>query len=461
MKTIFITMADPMTVRNIFRTPFWPAFLAVNKDVRIVVLTLPDKKDYYEKTFGGPNVVFEGVDPRWKGRFANTLGTLARSALHTHTNLWSKMRSYLRGDSSWIATWIKRGLTVTFGRTVWYKRLLRLLILKIKPDPALAKLFDAYKPAAVIATYTVSFDFDIPVNTEARRRGIKIIGLTRSWDSLSSHGMLRVVPDVLLVQNRLIKEHALQYQGFPKKLPIHVVGLPHYDAYKRKESFIESREAFFSRMGLDPSKKFVLYGAMGDFLFPHEGGLAQVFERITEQGMIQAPVQFVYRAHPKFKSPLEKMQNMKHVRPDRGVTYKSESLASFEMEDADERHLMNSIYHADVIVTAGSTFAIDAAVFDKPTICVGFDGTATHVPYWESVKRFYDRYTHFEALVETGGVRIASTPEELANDVQRYLEHPSLEHEGRCKIIDLLVEPFDGEASQRLNKMLTTEIRKL
>jgi len=118
----------------------------------------------------------------------------------------------------------------------------------------------------------------------------------------------------------------------------------------------------------------VLYGAMGDFLFPNEGGIADVFERLVDDGAFVEPIQVVYRAHPRFQSPLEKMKRMHHVIPDRGATYFGDKLAGFEMEDADERHLINSLYHADVVVTAGSTFAMDAAVFDKPIVCVGLTG---------------------------------------------------------------------------------------
>ncbi|MSR85683.1 hypothetical protein EXS71_04615 [Candidatus Uhrbacteria bacterium] len=154
------------------------------------------------------------------------------------------------------------------------------------------------------------------------------------------------------------------------------------------------------------------------------------------------------------------MKRLHHVMPERKATYQ-EGLSGFEMEEADEHHLINSIYHADLVMTAGSTFAIDAAVFDKPIICIAFDGTAKNVPYWVSVKRFYDCYTHFEALLETGGVRLASSPEQLAVEMNRALDHPSLEKNERKKIIELLVAPFDGHASERLEHLLTQEVKKL
>jgi hypothetical protein len=458
-KTIFITMADPMTVRNIFRTPFWRAFLSAHANTRIVVLTVPDKREYYEKTFGAPNVLFEALRPQWAGWYANLLASIAHSSAKTGTNRWSKMRTYQRGESTLFLVLAKRFCTWCFGGSPGFKKMLRSLILRIAPAADTAVVFEKYKPSLVIGTYIASFAFDVPVACEAKRRGVRVVGITRSWDTLSSHGMLRVVPDVLVVQSQFLRQAALRYQAIEEKItPIHVVGLPHYDAYRHVDRLLETREAFLSRMGLDAKKKVVLYAAMGDFLFANEGGIAEVFEQLVESGAFVAPVQLLYRAHPRFPSPLEKMKTLHHVIPDRGATYLNDSLVAFEMEAADERHLINSLYHADVVVTAGSTCIMDAAAFDKPTVCVAFDGTATHVPYWLSVQRFYDSYTHVEAAVATGGVRLARTPEALAAEVNRYLNNPTCERSERAALTEAFAGPFDGHASERLEKILTKEV---
>lgn len=462
MKTIFITMADPMTVRNIFRTPFWSNFCQSQQNTRIVVLVTPEKKDYYAKTFAQPNVVFESVTPEWTTRLSRVLGTIARSSVNSHTNLWSKMRSYLRGESSLFATTAKRLFTALIGNSDGFKALLRKAFLRLLPNAEVRRLFESYKPDMVISTYIVSFTFDIPISIEAKRRGIRVVGMTRSWDSLSSHGMLRIIPDLLVTQNVFLKNMALQYQGFSKtKTPIEIIGLPHYDAYIDPTPLIEPREEFFRKIGLDPNKKLLLYGAMGDFLFPNEGRVAFVLEDLIKNNLISHDVQVLYRAHPKFQSPLEKMRTLSHVLPDRGATYHTKNMSSFEMEANDEKRLINSIYHADIVITAGSTFAIDAAALDKPIICIGFDEKKDGVPYWESVERFYDSYTHFEALLETQGVQISRSPSQLAQHINEYLSNPSKDRTGRRAIIDLLVAPFDGRSSRRLTELLNREVSKL
>lgn len=460
--TIFITMGEPLVVRNIFGTTFWPEFLKeFGGVVQVVILALPDIVDRYRKVIEAPGVIFEAVNPSFTSRYASMVTSFARSAVNNHTNLWSKMRSYERGDSSFIATVFKRIHTVLLGDANWYKQLLRRMILAIKPVPALADLFDRYQPQLLIETSITNFDFDVPVATETRRRGIKILGITRGWDNFTSHGLMRVVPDKILIQNAFLREMAVRYQAVdPVKTELEVIGIPHYDWYKQLNQYVEPREQFFTRMGLAANKKFILYGAMGDFLFPREGEIADILEELIASGKIKEPARVIFRTHPKFKSSLERMKGMLHVIPDRAVASESGGIA-LTREDNDR--MINSLFHCDVLVTGASTMAIDGAALDKPIVCVAFDGVAKvdEVSYWHSVKRFYDSYTHFEDLVETGGVRIAYTPDELAAHINSYLSDPSQDRGGRKKILERFVEPFDGKATERFGRAIAAEVRKI
>lgn len=460
MKTVFVTIGDSFVARNILQTPFWVMFKKRNPDMRIVLIVPPEKKEYYARVFGGTSVVVEGVNPAFHSYFARVLAVFMRSGLKTRTNLWSKMRSYYRGESSLAATYLKRAVTFLFGGLGWYKRFLRFLFLKNTPEKDTKRIFDEYNPDIAFVISLTNFDFDVPIAAEASRRGVCLVGMVRSWDNLSSHGLLRVVPDTLILQNEFLRSMAIRYQAIKEKETLlHVIGLPHYDVYKEISKVLQPREAFFSSMGLDPSKKLILYGAMGDLLFPHEGDFADIFEELIESGKIN-DAQILFRAHPKFKSPLERMKTMLHVKPDRCGTYLTQELKSVEMDEDDMNHLINSIYHADIVVSGASTFAMDGAVLNKPTICVGFDGNARDVPYWISVKRFYDCYTHFEAFMETGVAPLARDKEELVLFVNKALAAGTPDMSARQKMLDRFVEPFDGGASERLERLWSEEVSR-
>lgn len=462
MKKIFLTAGEDIIARNILQTDFWRVFTEENKDNAIVLLVRKDKEAHFADVFAGHNVQVIGFEHLPFSRTEKILFSLARSAIKNHTNLWSKMRSYERGDSGLFVTYLKRLYTFIFGGSDGYKKLLRFLILKTKSDKATSKLFDEYKPDVVVALSMTNFEFDVPIAKEAKRRGVKIIGMVRSWDNFSSHGLLRVVPDVLFLQNKFLKKMAFKYQAIDEKMIFDTsVGLPHYDAYKNFDEYLIPKEEFFKMYNLDVSKKLIVYGAMGDFLFPHEPELVDVFEEIIGEGLVSEPAQVFFRIHPKFPNALDKVKNAKHVLADLSPSYLDEG---GEDKKLDSKSIfINTLVYADVVISGASTIAIDATVLNKPIICIGFDGTTreSDTGYWPSVKRFYDTYTHFEALMDTGAIKLARTKEELAEQINEYIATPVVDVEKRKKVLDMFVEPFDGHAGERVAKQISKEIKKV
>ncbi|MDQ2933241.1 MAG: CDP-glycerol glycerophosphotransferase family protein [bacterium] len=460
MKTIFITLSEDITARNILFTGFWKEFeVQAPKNLKIIFLVQPGRLQYYKDILEKENVHVESFKRLPPQRLERLIMSLARSGINSKTNLWSKMRSYHRGDSSWIDTMFKRFLASIFGGLDMYKLFLRKLIISCGSDAHVELLFTTYKPDAVFTTSLTNFDFDVLIGREARRKKIKLIGMVRSWDNLSSHGLLRIVPDVFFLQNIFLKEMAVQYQAIdPKNTSITLVGLPHYDVLKDISKVLEPRETFLKNIGIDPTKKVIFYGAMGGFLFIHEAEMPSVFNRLIEEKAIPEDALILYRAHPKFMIDASKMGEYPHVVFDTAGKYVNPE--SKDVGKNENSHLINALYHSDVIVTTASTIAIDAAIMDKPVICTGFDGTTdkSMVQYWESAGRFYDHYTHFEALMKTKGARFAKSPAELSYEIKAYLADPSRDREGRRKIIDQFAAPFDGKAGSRLAQLVMKEI---
>jgi len=459
MKTIFLTLGEDIIARNIYYTYFWPEFKKNNRDNNIVILVKPEKKEFFSKIFSDTNINVESYAIHRCNIIERLVLSLARSSIKTNTNLWSKMRSYKRGDSGFIATWFKRTHAFLLGNQNWYKRFIRFVIIKFKSDNNLISLYDKYKPDVLFATSLSNYGFDVPIAKEAKRRGLKIIGMIRSWDGLSSHGLVRVAPDFWILQNEFLKDMAIKHQ-VAKANQVEVVGIPYYDFFLDK-SLRLTREEYCRLHNLDPDKKIILYCGMGDFLFKREGDFIDIFEEIMEEGKIVEPAQIIYSAHPKFLSSIEKVKASKHLQIAPKVTYTNEEHQVWEQELVHTKNLINLIYHADVLVMGASTMAIDAAVLDRPVVCIGYDGLDKNMNYWESVKRFYDLYTHFEALLECKGVKVAYSQDELINYINSYLKNSSQDNEGRKRIINLLVSPYEGNSGKRLERVVTKEINKL
>jgi hypothetical protein len=460
-KTIFMTLAENIIARNIFLTSFWRSFLDHNKEVRIVLLVPKARETYFKEVFQKGNVIVEGFTRGTFSRWDAFVFSLARSGIDTHTNLWSKMRSYERGDSGLVETIFKFFYTKMLGKMSLNKKLLRFLIMRGGTDKEVMHLFDQYDPCLLFAPSMTNFEFDVIIAREARRRGIRIIGMVRSWDNFSSHGLFRVLPDRLILQNKFLQEMALAHQDISSsKIPMDIIGLPHYDFYKNR-SLLESREEFCAHNKLDPKKKIILWAAMGDFMFPKEADFIEIFEDIIDKKKIAEPAQVLLSVHPKFQSTIERVREkgIQHIHLAPTIEYTGDQGDAQNQELQNAKNLINTIYHADVIVGGASSMAIDATALGKAFICIGYDGECPKgLSYWMSVRRFYDLYTHFEALIAAGNLPIVRDTDELVKAINQHLKSPEDGASGRKKIIELFVDPFDGKASERLENIVSSEV---
>jgi CDP-glycerol glycerophosphotransferase (TagB/SpsB family) len=105
----------------------------------------------------------------------------------------------------------------------------------------------------------------------------------------------------------------------------------------------------------------------------------------------------------------------------------------------------------------GSTLAIDAALCDTPVIGVAFDGLH-QLPYSRSIRRAYD-YTHYKPLVDTGGLRLVESEEEMIELVNRYLADPELDHDGRATIVREQAWKVDGRSGERVARLIAASAR--
>lgn len=457
MKNIIITIPESSIARNIFRTYFWQDFKEKNKSNQIILIVPPEKLDSYRKEFGNSkNIKVLGLNVREKSFLEKITKYLAMNAFYSPTMIVMRNRSYLDGKK-FPPVFIKNLLAFLFDKSHLFKKIIRFLELRVETDKMVCRIFRKYKPDIVISTLCMNTKIDIPILREAKKNNIKSIGMVRSWDNLTSYGFLRVVPDYFLAQNRFLKNKAITKHSVPSE-NIDIFGLPHYDYYKKNRA-TKSKEEFFKEMGLDLKKHLILYMAVGDFLFPKEGEIADLFEEIIENGNLDFDAQVIFRAHPAFSSPLDKIREMKHVTPDRPAKYQSNNLSTWEMDKSDEEHFVNSVKHSDILVTAGGTAMIDGTVFNKPVITIAFE-SKSKVDYWFSIARLHDHMVHIVSLIKTGGVRVANNKEELVNYLNMYQKNPLLDTNGRHEIMGKYVEPFDGRAGLRLSDLINGYIQK-
>ena len=102
----------------------------------------------------------------------------------------------------------------------------------------------------------------------ARKLGIRSALCVASWDNLTSKGLIRVLPDHVLVWNEAQAHEATTLHGVPRDR-ITVTGSQTFDRWFAMRPS-RSREEFCRTVGLDPVRPYLLYTGSSVFIAPDE-----------------------------------------------------------------------------------------------------------------------------------------------------------------------------------------------
>jgi CDP-glycerol glycerophosphotransferase (TagB/SpsB family) len=165
------------------------------------------------------------------------------------------------------------------------------------------------------------------------------------------------------------------------------------------------------------------------------------------------------RPYPKFEFPesrLREWRNKYGFLARQAVEHIGSGKQNWEFDDAALKFLANTLAHADIVISMYSTILIEAALFGKPLIAIGFDG-AKKRPYWDSAERFFE-WDHLREVKELNGVWIVRSREELARAINTYLTHPEHLAEGRARIVERQSQFTDGRSGERVAKILSESL---
>jgi hypothetical protein len=447
-KTIFFSVFHAYVARNLL----YGSLLRTFKDagVRVVLVVPTEKKEHFQKLFGSDTLV-EGVDEGvLKGsRTATLLARFAHLLIDTHY-LWYR-RAQRRQKSSWrgkVRYVLEQGFVRLFADRLSTRILYRYLYSRLITAPELAPLFSRYTPSLVFVSDLMN-DLDSILILEAQKRGITAIGMTRSWDNLYSKGLMRIVPDRLLVNTHFLEEEAVSIHGVPADR-IKVIGMPQLDESFRGTRML--RDEFMRSIHADPSKKLIVFAPGGNVLTDIDWQLCQILDEAVRSRAIKGDVHILVRNHPMHAADLSKFHNNGTFTVEYPGQRFSNNPKETELQPDETVHLADTLAHADVVIWVATTLGVDAAAFDKPQIVINFDGFETR-PYIDSVKKYHDE-DHMKKLIQTGGVKVANTKEDLVANINAYLENPSLDAEGRKRIVETQIVFTDGRSGERLERYL-------
>ena len=454
MKTIFLTIYDGDTEKNILRSNVFP--LLKKAGLRIIVLVKKKFIDYYQQNFADSQVVVEGF-PDSRNFLEKIYYWIGWNSIPTFTISLRRKRRYLKHRNS--IRYIVENIIGLLGRFKVWRNFLRWSYFLI-PDDYCQELFKKYKPDLLFAPNMFSRE-DGKLLRLAKKIGVKTVTTVKSWDVLTSKAFTRILADRILVFNEYNKKEAVELGDYNPE-QVRVVGFPQFDIYKRKEVLL-SREEFFKKIGADPKKKLILYASPGNWKSPHDHEVLLGLHKAITEGKIKEPIQILVRFHPKYPSYSEYLKYLPNFIFDRPGTYLSkgthrpligvtDKAFHWTFQDKDIIHLASSLYHSDIVINTESTIALDSANFDKPIIFIGYDGFQ-ELDYLHSIRHRYD-FEHYSNVIKTKGVRLARTEGELIKYINNYLENPELDKKGRELLREKLLYKCDGKSGERVVKAI-------
>jgi hypothetical protein len=146
---------------------------------------------------------------------------------------------------------------------------LRRLEEAIPPSRRITRFVEAQRPDVVLASPVIEFaSSQVEYLKSARKLGIRTGICVASWDNLTGKGLLRVVPDRVFVWNDVQRTELETMHGIPRDRVV-LTGAQRFDEWFDRVP-ATTRDEFARKVGLDPSRPYVLYLCSSPFIAPDE-----------------------------------------------------------------------------------------------------------------------------------------------------------------------------------------------
>ena len=268
----------------------------------------------------------------------------------------------------------------------------------LEPPSVLEDILRAQVPDVVLTTTLVSVGLPhADLVRAAKRLRIPTGYLVFSWDNLTNKGLIREIPDQVLVWNDLQAREAVELHDVPESR-VRVTGAPSYDHWFTWAPS-RSRDEFAHLVGLDPDRPIVLYVCSTHFVAPNEAVFVRRWIRaLREHGGPTAEVGILVRPHP---LNIREWRDTRLDLPD-VVVWPPHGQEPIDRES--RQNYFDSIYHADAVVGINTSAQIEAAIVGRPVHTVLAD------EYRETQDgTLHFRYLHDEAF---GHLHVARTLDE-------------------------------------------------
>ena len=312
-------------------------------------------------------------------------------------------------------------------------RMFKALELATPAPPYALEFIRDRDPDAVFVSPLVGFGSSQADYVRAARKLRIPVGLcVYSWDNLTNKGLIRDIPDLVTVWNQAQAEEAIALQGVPADR-IAVTGAIAYDHWFGW-SPSTAREEFCARVGLDPSRPYLLYTGSSRFVGPEESTFVGRWLRELRKSKRSelAEIGVLIRPHP---------QNAEQwLRWDSG----DERVAIFPraganpVDPSSRSDYFDSIFHSAGVVGINTSALIESAII----------GRSVHTLLDDELRGTQEGTLHFHYLLADaqGPLETASSFDEHFAQLARTVASPERGAKRNQAFLEQFIRPYGLEA---------------
>jgi hypothetical protein len=389
-RVMLVTLFENQVIRNYVHNGQGEFFRELREKYEIIVLT---NENLNSKVNNCLKIIFPR-DPievisidKPKSNFGYKVGQmLARCLNASESNTWSIKRNYELGQLSRTGMKIRKAINLLLSQKRSAVVVCRWLL---KHSHGISKLdsltLNSKKPDLVLLTSATNYDWDARLGSFCNQRKIKSITIPRSWDNLTSHGILRYEPSYLFTFTEPMSWHAKNFH-FLTKTHILSAQNPAYHYLKLDSKLTGNLNS--------NNVNEIVYACTGEAIYTTELQLLNLIHNYLIESKID--VRFTILEHPKFRYPdstKEKFHKFIWI------------CLPYEESFSNPNKLYEILYSADYVLTAGSSIVLDTLLVNKVPICVFIE--PRNSKYWLSILRYTDTVQHFvEYLRESNVIQI-------------------------------------------------------
>lgn len=447
MKTIFITSFEGVETKNLLRTTILPTMLK-SDDVRIVLFAHDRERVlYHQKEFHDdriyyvvvPKPTIRGLDrlfQKLKFTLLKTKTTDIRRRMKYETN-----KNFLAYAASLA---LNRLLAHKLGHAV-----LRFLDYHLIQRHDYDAYFEKYNPSVVVLA-NIFDEPEVHLLRTAKKRGVTSVGFINSWDKVTARCILRLLPDKLIVFNNIVKDEVVRYDDADPQ-DVFVGGMPQYDHYATH--VLISRDEFFRKIGLSAITRLMVYAPVGNVYGDSDWAMIDFLHRLNEEKKFGENVDMLVRFPPNDVIDKKRLTERPWLHYDYpGLRFSELRGGDWDMGVEDLTRLADTLGHMSLLIGYASSIAIDAAVFDKPIISINFEVQKNLHPAKSPTT--YQQMIHCETLRKPGGMRFVQNEQELVEWAKKYMNDPSLDREGRKRLVGEQCVRMDGKSGERIGNYI-------